>query len=134
MANFPAKVNFKFQAPVKKEEEHKESMMCAVYGCPRIGTITQDSRRNCRYHWNRSGDVLHHITLVLKNHEFLFNWYEKLTTLNVVDFDDNWVGQHSPVTHRVEPSESWLDYKERIKGELYVLLKINEFKGRKCSI
>lgn len=126
------KGNFDNYADNKKEVEHKESTMCAVYGCPRIGTITQDGRRNCRYHWNRSGDVLHHITLMLKNHEFLFNWYEKLTTCTIVDFDDWWVAKHSPVTHYPSPGELWSGYKARIKQELDAFLKINDFKGRKC--
>lgn len=71
------KVYFEYKKQkISKEEDQKESNMCVVYGCPRIGTITQDGRRNCRYHWNRHGDILARVTQALKMHEYLFNWNE----------------------------------------------------------
>ena len=125
-----AKVNFNAPKAEEKEADHKPSGMCAIYGCPRIGTITQDGRRNCRYHWNRSGAVLHAITLALKTHESLFNWHEKLINFTVVDWDHGDIGKMVPIMHQVQAGESWASYKQRIKTEIGKLLQVNQHRSR----
>lgn len=115
----------KFNAPQAEEKfvSDKPSGMCVIHGCPRAGTIIQDGRRNCPYHWNRSGTVLHAITLALKNYATLFNWHEKLINFTVVDWDSGDVERIAPIMYQVQQGESWSGYKKRIKSDIDKLLQ-----------
>ena len=96
---------------------------CDVYGCPRQAHIYTGAA-NCRYHYNKAGKNLGHITMMLNNHAAEVDWYEKLLTATTVDFPQ--------VKHDAHPNmpvlagEELPAYKKRMAAYIEELLSGKE--------
>ena len=102
---------------------------CVVYGCERDGHI-HTGQWNCRYHYNVSGDNLHHVTNALRKYEHLVIWYEKLNSANDVQWLFGIKENELPMKNRCPADcqpldgEQFIAYRERIKTKLWNLLNL----------
>jgi hypothetical protein len=119
----------KISAYSKKEnqEEKKEKVYgiqkCEIHGCNWEGHIQADGHWNCRYHFGRKPESWPHITMVMHNHEYLFNWYEKVNAAPSMFFEQVQMGNSAPNRLHIYPNEKHVDYKKRLFVKIHQLLK-----------
>lgn len=124
--NFKKKTT-KSENPVDDRTDKNLHGKCEAWGCNRWGHV-HTGKWHCRYHFACHGkniaDQLSHVTLILKNHEPEFNWYEHLLCSNEVDFVCGDLKRRAPIGMEVEADETFRQYRDRIERVINALLAV----------
>lgn len=104
------------------KEESLRHGPCEVYGCPKDGHI-HTGNWNCRYHWNRHGEILSRITFNLNKYESDVNWYEQVLRSTTVDYDLKEVHKRAPYGLEPKEDEKYIDYKKRLAVHVESILR-----------
>ena len=114
----------KTDAKESEDFKKKEGIFpCDVYGCGWDGHIKINNTWKCRYHFERNTDAWAKITMMLHNHEYLFNWYEKVNAAPSIFFEQVGMNHLAPQGLEILPDENFVMYKKRLSGMCADLLK-----------
>jgi len=121
----------KISAYSKKDKDDQEEKprstlgirRCEIYGCEWDGHMQTEGHWNCRYHFGRKPESWPNITMTIHNHEYLFNWYEKVNAAPSMFFEQTKMGNSAPHELHIFPNENFIDYKKRLAVKVHQLLK-----------
>lgn len=116
------------------EEQKVHSNQCQANGCPLIGTASSSNNNTsrkwfCSFHIQESdAKRFMNVTTGVRQNIDLYNWFARLTTISIIEFQENKAKYIPHKFPHLEPTESedLITYRTRVHRELNRLVFLNQ--------